>query len=51
MIKTRRDLHFFLDEDRKRNSIPTVWGGVFFAFVSRQGECKSIQILKMFAQV
>ena len=29
MIKTKKDLSFYLEEDRKRNHIPKAWGGYF----------------------
>ena len=46
MIKTRRDLHFFLDEDRKRNSIPTVWGGYFLRLLAGRENAKAFRYLK-----
>lgn len=46
MIKTREDLHFYLQEDRKRNDISPKWGGYWFRLIAGSDHAVVFRYLK-----
>lgn len=46
MIKTKKDLHFYLKEDRKRNHIPQSWGGYFLRLILGEEQAHVFRYIK-----
>lgn len=46
MIKTKADLRFYLEEDRKRNHVPSSWGGYFLRLIAGEEQAHIFRYIK-----
>lgn len=46
MIKSRKDLRFYLSEDRKRNHIPSSWGWYYLRLLIGEEQAHVFRYIK-----